>query len=187
MIARGAIGVSCEDRAGEWNIREFGPGQRREPADFSADCRTPEIGGQSKPESPDRDAAADLVRAAAETECNMDQRQKKSRNGTCDKTEHRTSRLGCHGEADAGAAQHLTFDTQVDDADALGQRLASVTIISGVDERSMAAAHGPAARRISSAIASAPPSGETAGAERRDEQQALQDRRAGARNFRVKL
>src|SRR5215207_8153173 len=63
----------------------------------------------------------------------------------------------------------------------------SVTIINGVDDRSIAAAHEPATSSVSSAMAGTPSSGQSAGAERCDEQQALQDRRARARDLGIKL
>src|SRR5437762_167963 len=63
----------------------------------------------------------------------------------------------------------------------------SVTIISGVDDRSIAAAHEPATSNVSSAMAGAPSSRQAAGAKRCDEQQALQDRGTGARNPGIEL
>src|SRR5258705_10786871 len=63
----------------------------------------------------------------------------------------------------------------------------SVTIISGVDDRSIAAAHEPATSKVSSATVGTPSSRQAAGTEGRDEQQALQDRRAGARDLGIEL
>ena len=63
----------------------------------------------------------------------------------------------------------------------------SVTIISGVDDRSIAAAHEPATNSVSSAMARAPSSRQAAGTKGCDEQQALEDRRTGARDLGIKL
>src|SRR4051812_16094776 len=68
----------------------------------------------------------------------------------------------------------------------------SVTIISGVEERSIAATQEPViepamAKASVSAMAGIPSAREAAGAEGCDEQHALQDRGAGARDLRIKL
>jgi hypothetical protein len=116
----------------------------------------------------------------------MNQRQDKPGDRAGGKTEHRTAGLCRDRKSHARPAEHLALDAEIDDAGALGQRLAD-TIISGVDDRSIAAAHEPATNSVSSAMARAPSSRRAAGTKGCDEQQALEDRRTGARDLGIKL
>ncbi len=124
-IASGAIGVSWV-RIGpaKGMLAASLPASGGETADLAADRGPPEIGRRPEPEREHRDAAADLVGVAAEAQRDVHDGQQQARGGAGRKAEHGAAGLCGHCKSDAGAAQHLPFDAEIDDAHPLRQRFA---------------------------------------------------------------